>query len=118
MSHEIFTRVNSVAVVDNPKSVLNCYWSIPFRKHVRVTFTNESAKDLTLLTWQITYASTYVPQNIGYLHAQWRRATIAARRRCTRFRITSKAKAGMWAHLLRGHSYRMVDSERAKFSSR
>jgi Protein of unknown function (DUF2961) len=75
IGHEIFARVNSVAVVDNPKSALNCYWPMPFRRHARLTFTNESAKDLTLLTWQITYAKTEVPQNVGYLHAQWRRAT-------------------------------------------
>ncbi len=74
IGHEIFARVNSLAVVDNPKSALNCYWPMPFRKHVRVTFTNDSAKDLTLLTWQITYAKTDVPQNVGYFHAQWRRA--------------------------------------------
>jgi hypothetical protein len=75
IGHEIFARVNSLAVVANPKSALNCYWPMPFRRHVRITFTNESAKDLALLTWQITYAKTEVPANVGYFHAQWRRAT-------------------------------------------
>lgn len=74
VGHEEFARVNSLAVIVNPKSALNCYWPMPFRKHVRVTFTNDSNKDLTLLAYQITYQETDVPANAAYFHAQWRRA--------------------------------------------
>jgi hypothetical protein len=74
VGHELFARVNSLAVVANPTSALNAYWPMPFRKHARITFTNESEKDLTLLAYQITYAKTEVPDNAGYFHAQWRRA--------------------------------------------
>ncbi len=74
VGHEQFARVNSLAVVVNPMSALNCYWPMPFRKHARVTFTNDSDKDLDLLAYQITYQKTEVPANAGYFHAQWRRA--------------------------------------------
>jgi hypothetical protein len=77
VGHELFAPVNSLAVIVNAKAALNCYWPMPFRKHAKVTFTNDSDKDLTLLAYQITYAETKVPDNAGYFHAQWRRDTTA-----------------------------------------
>ncbi len=77
VGHEMFARVNSQAVVVNPANALNCYWPMPFRRHARITFSNESAKDLELLAFQITYAQAPVPREAGYLHAQWRRAGTA-----------------------------------------
>ena len=74
VGHEKFARVNSQAVVVNPANALNCYWPTPFRRHARVTFSNESDKDLELLAFQITYALSDVPAHAGYFHAQWRRA--------------------------------------------
>ena len=74
VGHEKFARVNSAVVTVNPANALNCFWPMPFRRHVRVTFTNEAATDLHLLAFQITYALKPVPANAGYLHAQWRRA--------------------------------------------
>jgi len=74
VGHDIFAPVNSLAVVVNPTSALNCYWPMPFRRRAKVTFTNESANDLPLLAFQITYAETPVPKTAGYFHAQWRRA--------------------------------------------
>jgi hypothetical protein len=49
---------------------------MPFRKHVKITFTNDGDKDLGLLTYQISYAKGDVPANTGYFHAQWRKATV------------------------------------------
>jgi len=74
VGHDLFARVNSLAVVVNPTSALNCYWPMPFHKHVKITFSNESEKELSLLDYQITYAKREIPDNTGYLHAQWRRA--------------------------------------------
>jgi hypothetical protein len=74
VGHEKFARVNSQVVVVNPQNALNCYWPMPFRKHAKVTFTNESDKDLELLAFQITYSIAPVSENSGYFHAQWRRA--------------------------------------------
>ena len=79
VGHERFARVNSQAVVVNPRNALNCYWPMPFRKHVRMTFTNEADKDLHLLAFQIDYVETKVPANAAYLHAQWRRAETSER---------------------------------------
>jgi hypothetical protein len=47
---------------------------MPFRKHARVTFTNESPEDLDLLAYQIDYAEGEVPADAGYFHAQYRHA--------------------------------------------
>ncbi len=74
VGHNKFAPVNSLAVVVNPATAFNCYWPMPFRKKARITFTNEDPDDLGLLTYQITYAETEVPENAGYFHAQWRRA--------------------------------------------
>jgi hypothetical protein len=76
VGHDIFARVNSLAVIVNPTSSLNCYWPMPFGKHAKITFTNEGDKDLGLLTYQITYAKVEIPENIGYFHAQWRKSTV------------------------------------------
>lgn len=74
VGHDRFAPVNSLAVIVNPTSALNCFWPMPFRKHCKVTFTNENAQDLTLLAFQITYTETPLPENVAYFHAQWRRA--------------------------------------------
>jgi len=74
VGHDLYAAVNSAAVVVTPAAAANCYWPMPFRRHARVTFTNESDRDLTLLAFQITYAECEVPAEAGYLHAQWRRA--------------------------------------------
>ena len=74
VGHNRFAPVNSLAVICNAKSAFNCYWPMPFRKRCRITFSNEDAEELRLLTYQITYQETEVPEAAGYLHAQWRRA--------------------------------------------
>lgn len=74
VGHDLFAPVNSLAVVVNPASALNCYWPMPFRKHARITFTNELDRDIRVLGFQITYAETNIPESAGYFHAQWRRA--------------------------------------------
>ena len=74
VGHNRFAPVNSLAVICNARSAFNCYWPMPFRKRCRITFTNEDAEELHLLTYQITYQETEVPEAAGYLHAQWRRA--------------------------------------------
>ena len=73
VGHDLFAPVNSIPVVVNPTSALNCYWPMPFREHAKVTITNEWTEDVRLF-YQITYAETEVPANAGYFHAQWRRA--------------------------------------------
>jgi hypothetical protein len=76
VGHDLFARVNSLAVGVNPTSSLNCYWPMPFQRHVKVTFTNENDRDLGLMTYQITYALAAVPGDAAYFHAQWRKAVV------------------------------------------
>lgn len=49
---------------------------MPFRKHAKITVTNDSDKTLPLFTYQIDYRLSPVPADAGYFHAQWRRATV------------------------------------------
>ncbi len=75
IGNDRFAPVNSLAVVVNPASALNCYWPMPFRRHAKITVTNELSRTVNLLTYQIDYLKTEVPELVGYFHAQWRRAT-------------------------------------------
>lgn len=77
IGHGTFAPVNSSMVVDVPQDSMNCYWPMPFTKRARITFTNDSDKELPLLTFQIDYEAGPIPQNSGYLHAQWRRARVS-----------------------------------------
>ena len=74
VGHNRFAPVSSLAVVCTPKSAYNCYWPMPFHRRARITFTNEDSEDLGLLTYQITYAETQLPDAAATFHAQWRRA--------------------------------------------
>ncbi|MBQ3126326.1 MAG: DUF2961 domain-containing protein [Clostridia bacterium] len=69
---EPYRPIQSLAVCVNPRSGLNCYWEMPFRKHCKVTMENISETD-NVLYYQIDYALTEVPEDAAYLHAQFRR---------------------------------------------
>lgn len=75
VGNDRFAPVHSLAVVVNPTAALNCYWPMPFRRHAKITFTNELSRTLNLLTYQIDFMKIAVPEHAGYFHAQWRRAT-------------------------------------------
>jgi hypothetical protein len=82
VGHGKYATVNSLPVVVNvaptgAASALNCFWPMPFRKHARITLTNDAKADIDLFTYQITYAETAVPENAGYFHAQYRRKNTA-----------------------------------------
>jgi len=74
VGHGKFAPVRSATVVVNPASAFNCYWPMPFRRHARITLTNQSDTDMGLLAYQMTYEESEVPVNAGYFHAQYRRA--------------------------------------------
>lgn len=56
----------------NPHGGLNCYFPMPFRRHARVTLTNESPIDKNVY-YTVNYTLEPVPENALYFHAQWRR---------------------------------------------
>ncbi|MFO7321733.1 MAG: DUF2961 domain-containing protein [Chloroflexota bacterium] len=67
-------NVSSLAVCVNPAGGFNCYWEMPFRKSARITLENLSPERILGFYYQITYTLTDVPEDAGYLHAQWRRS--------------------------------------------
>ncbi len=67
-----YAQLSSLAVCTNPRSGLNCYWEMPFRKRCRITLTN-IADDPMVLYYQINYTLTDVPDDAAYFHAQFRR---------------------------------------------
>jgi hypothetical protein len=67
-----YAPLSSLAVCVNPGSAFNSYWEMPFRKRCRMTMTN-LADERMVLYYQINYTLTDVPDDIGYLHAQFRR---------------------------------------------
>lgn len=57
----------------NPYGGLNCYFPMPFRKHAKITVTNDSVADLRSFYYTINYTLESVDENALYFHAQWRR---------------------------------------------
>jgi hypothetical protein len=56
----------------NPQGGLNCYFPMPFRKHVKITMENRGPAE-TGLFYAITYTLTDVDDDEAYFHAQFRR---------------------------------------------
>ncbi|MCC2684088.1 MAG: hypothetical protein K0R75_987 [Paenibacillaceae bacterium] len=69
--HDVFSAPVTVA----PNRGLNCYWQMPFRKHARVTLTNESEQDANIIAYKFLYKLQDVPNDAAYFHAQYRRST-------------------------------------------
>jgi hypothetical protein len=67
-----YAQLSSLPVCVNPGSAFNSYFEMPFRKRCRITLTNIAAEGM-LLYYQINYALTEVPDDLGYFHAQFRR---------------------------------------------
>lgn len=66
-------EVNSLPISVNPTGGFNSYWEMPFRKHARITVENLSPDEIKGFYYQIDYILTDVPDDMAYLHAQWRR---------------------------------------------
>ena len=56
---------------------LNCFFPMPFRKHARITVSNEGQERIDALYWNIDWRqhSTPLPADTLYFHAQYRQAT-------------------------------------------
>ena len=66
-------NVNSLPIAVNPAGGMNSYWEMPFRQSARLTIEN-LANEEVVLYYQVDYALTEVPEEVGYFHAQWRRS--------------------------------------------
>ena len=67
-----YAQVTSLAVCVNPGCAFNCYWTMPFRTHCKITVENRVEKDVPLY-YQVTYELGEVPADAAYFHAQFRR---------------------------------------------
>jgi hypothetical protein len=70
-------RVRSLPIAVNPRGGMNSYWPMPFRRRLRLEITNDGARPIPELFYQITYALQDVPDDAGCLHAHWRRSVTA-----------------------------------------
>ena len=66
--------VSSLPIAVNPSGGMNSYWPMPFQRHVRLTIENQHWETIPGFFYQVTYALGPVPEDAGYLHAQWRRS--------------------------------------------
>ena len=67
-----FVPVSSLAVCVNPGSAFNCYWTMPFHTHCKMTLENRADDDVVVY-YQIDYSLNDVPEDFAYFHAQFRR---------------------------------------------
>lgn len=65
-------EIRSLPVCVNPRSGLNSYWQMPFRKKCRITMENLDSRQMVLY-YQVDYTLTDVPEDAAYFHAQFRR---------------------------------------------
>jgi len=71
-------NINSLPISVNPAGGMNAYWEMPFRQHARLSIENLGSEG-AVLYYQIDYTLTEVPDDMAYLHAQWRRSQPLAR---------------------------------------
>jgi len=69
------TRVNITAlpINVNPSGGFNCYFPMPFRKHVKITIENRAPEDANGFFYTVNYALTEIAEDEAYFHAQFRR---------------------------------------------
>ena len=67
-----FAQVNSIPVCVNPGNAFNCYWQMPFKKTCKITLENRWSYPAALY-YQVDYALTELPDEIGYFHACFNR---------------------------------------------
>ncbi len=72
--------VSSLPVTVAPKCGMNCYWQMPFRRHARVTLTNEGEQKVDVIAYRVLYKLIPVDESAAYFHAQYRR-TMTTRER-------------------------------------
>lgn len=68
------SNVSSIPVAVNPAGGFNSYWPMPFRQRARLTLESLTKDRINGFYYQITYTLTEIPDDAGYLHAQWRRS--------------------------------------------
>jgi hypothetical protein len=67
-----FAQVSSSMIAANPHGGFNSYWPMPFQRSAQLTVENIGDADATLY-YQVTYETDRDVEELGYLHAQFRR---------------------------------------------
>ncbi len=67
-------KVLSLPINVNPSGGMNCYFPMPFRKHVRITLENRFVHEIGGFFYTINYALSEVDNDEAYFHAQFRRS--------------------------------------------
>ncbi len=69
-----YTQVNSMPIVVNPVRGYNCYFQMPFSRHMKITVENQHPGILKSFFYQVDYTLyDELPENTCYFHAQYRR---------------------------------------------
>ncbi len=66
--------VVSLPVHVGPYRACASYWSMPFRKHARITLENQGPRDANVVAYRVLYQLREIPEDAAYFHAQWRRS--------------------------------------------
>lgn len=66
--------VSSYPITVAPYRGMSCYWQMPFRKHARITLTNEGTNRVNVIAYKVLYKLMDVSTDTAYFHAQYRRA--------------------------------------------
>ncbi|HUY14938.1 MAG TPA: glycoside hydrolase family 172 protein [Terriglobia bacterium] len=71
-----YTLFHSALLVVAPDQAMNAYFPMPFRKHGRITVTNEGSKEISDYYWNIDWIRpASLDPTIAYFHAQYRQCT-------------------------------------------
>jgi hypothetical protein len=66
-------NVLSLPINVNPKGGFNCYFPMPFRRHVTITLENRSPEPIRGMFYTVNYAVGPVAETAAYFHARFRR---------------------------------------------
>ncbi|MFC1736680.1 glycoside hydrolase family 172 protein [Candidatus Hydrogenedentota bacterium] len=66
-------NILAIPVNVNPKGGMNMFLPMPFKKHGRITVTNDSPEECDHFFYTINYTLEEVDPDALYFHAQWRR---------------------------------------------
>lgn len=67
-----YRQISSIPVCVNPRSGLNCYWEMPYRKGFVATIENRSFEDI-IVYYQLDCEEKEIDEDTLYFHAQFRR---------------------------------------------
>ena len=112
-----YCQINSLPVCVNPGSAFNCYWTMPFRKHAKITVENLDDHDMVLY-YQINYTLTEDAGRRGlFPRPVPPREQAAGEKRLHDPRRRRRARGNTWGRIWPGKSTAPAGGAKAKSSS-